>query len=249
MRVILYMNISAIYNQTYSYLNLKPQSIEESKMISRLHRDTKKGLVVKVRKGVYMPEEVDNKFVVGCNAVEDGVLSYHSALEYHLLQTQEFNTLYIHSPKKFRDFVYLGERYKHKPLKFLINPIEQEFFPGYKVRVTNPSQTLIDCLYNINLAGGIEELIYAIMECPAEIISESQLVECLKAYGNKSLWQRTGYIFELLKNPQNLSPEFFSQCKKYSGETMSYLIQPYHCNLYNKEWNIYVPENIIDSIK
>ena len=34
-----------------------------------------------VRRGVYMPVEIDNKFIIGCNAVEDGVLAYHSALE------------------------------------------------------------------------------------------------------------------------------------------------------------------------
>jgi len=40
-------------------------------------------------------------------------------------------------------------------------------------------------MYNINLAGGIEELMYALAECPADGIVEEELLHCLELYDNK----------------------------------------------------------------
>ena len=159
LRVILStMNLHRTYTLANAYL--KPQStpVKESVMWSRLRQGKKKNLLALVRKGVYMPVGIDNKFVIGCNAVQDGVLAYHSALEYYLLQTQEFNELYIHSSQNFRTFEYRGETYSYKKLKFLHNAIRTDDKSGYALRVTSLSQTLVDCMYNINLAGGIEEL-------------------------------------------------------------------------------------------
>lgn len=116
----------------------------------------------------------------------------HAALEYYLLQTQEFNWMYVHSSSSFRTFEYMNESYIYKPVKFLYNPVLVDDDNPYPILVTSLNQTIIDCLYNINLAGGLEELLYAISELDSEK-SVHEMLHCLKLYNNKSLYQRTDF--------------------------------------------------------
>lgn len=243
------MNIYGTYSLANSFLNSQSFPEKESVMWSRLRQGKKKKLLALVRRGVYMPVEIDNKFIIGCNAVEDGILSYHSALEYYLLQTQEFNELYIHSTRNFRTFEYLGETYSYKKLKFLHEEIKTVDISGYVVRVTSLSQTLVDCMYNINLAGGIEELMYALSECPPNGICETDILKCLELYDNKSLWQRAGFLFSMFNHQLNLSEAFFKRCKSAMGNNQSYIINPYFCNSFNKEWNLCIPDNLQTQLK
>lgn len=243
------MHISRTYTLANAYMNARPAPVKESIMWSRLRQGKKKNLLALVRRGVYMPIEIDNKFIIGCNAVEDGVIAYHSALEYYLLQTQEFNEIYIHSPHNFRTFEYLGETYSCKKLKFLHNLIKTVDSSGYELRVTSLSQTLVDCMYNINLAGGIEELMYALSECPANKTCGNDLLKCLELYDNKSLWQRAGFLFSMFNHRFKLSDLFFKKCKSAMGKNQSYLINPYFCNSFNKEWNLCIPDNLKAQLK
>ena len=243
------MNVATTYNQASAYLSHNAGPVKESVMWSRLRQGKKKNLLALVRRGVYMPVDIDNKFVIGCNAVQDGVLAYHSALEYYLLQTQEFNELYIHSAQNFRTFEYLGENYTCKKLKFLHNPVVIQVDYGYAIRVTSLSQTLVDCIYNINLAGGIEELLYALAECPPNKINEKELLECLRLYKNKSLWQRAGFLFSMFNHRLGFSENFFKECKSAMGNNLSYIINPYFCNSFDKDWNLCIPDNLRSQIK
>ena len=104
-------------------------------------------------------------------------------------------------------------------------------------------------MYNINLAGGIEELMYALSECPANEICENDLLKCLELYGNKSLWQRAGYLFSLFNHRFKLSDYFFKKCKSSMGNNQSYLINQYFCNSFNKEWNLCIPDNLKAQLK
>lgn len=250
MRVILsIMDIYGTYALANAYINAQSTPVKESVIWSRLRQGKKKNILGLVRKGVYMPVEINNKFIIGCNAVQDGVIAYHSALEYYLLQTQEFNELYIHSSKNFRTFEYLGETYSYKKLKFLHKVIETVDRSGYALRVTSLSQTLVDCMYNINLAGGIEELMYALSECQTNSICENDLLKCLELYDNKSLWQRAGFLFSIFNHRLNLSEGFFNKCKSAMGKNQSYIINPYFCNSFSKEWNLCIPDNLQDQLK
>ena len=210
-----------------------------------LYRWKKQGMVAHVRKGIYLPSDLQDKFRIACNAVEEGCLVYHAALEYYSLQTQEFNWLYVHSPSGFRTFIYQGESYIYKPVKFLYKPLVVDEDNPYPIRVTSVNQTLIDCLYNINLAGGLEELLYAISELDHTLVNEKDMLHCLDLYGSKSLFQRAGFVLSHFKEDLGLSDNFFKACKEGMGKNISYLINPYYCDSYSKEWNLCIPANMI----
>lgn len=244
------MNIVESYKQIERYQLYKNYSVpKDSTIKSRFYNWKKRGLLSHVRKGVYLPSDLKDKFRIACNAVENGCLVYHAALEYYLLQTQEFNWLYVHSSTNFRTFIYQNESYMYKPVKFLYNSVVIDKDTPYPIRVTSLSQTIIDCLYNINLAGGLEELLYAILELEPDKICEEDMLYCLKQYGSKSLYQRAGFVLSHFKETLGFTDSFFQTCKSGMGKNISYLVNPYYCDSFSKEWNLCIPGNIMEQIQ
>lgn len=216
---------------------------------SRLYNWKKKGLISHIRKGVYLPVDIQNNFQIACNSVQDGCLSYHTALEYYLLHTQAFNWLYIHSTSPFREFTHLNEKFIYKPLKFIHKPLIDKGQSDFPITVTSLNQTIIDCIYNIGLAGGLEELLYALAETESPLINEEEMLKCLQLYDFKSLYQRAGYLLSHFKDTLKLSDSFFYTCKEEMGQNVSYLISPDYCDSFSKEWNICAPKNVMKEIQ
>ncbi len=236
------------YNQIDKYLESNNIKVITSQK-EQFNLWKKNELISRVRKNVYLPSDILDKFKIGCASVDGGILCYHSALEYYLLQTQEFNILYVYADKPFRTFNYQGIQYVYKSLLFTHKPLTIKSKDGFGIKVTSLSQTIIDCLYNIGLAGGIEELMYALEDLNGEMIKEKDLLICLKKYNNKSLYQRAGLMFYKYKERWGLSDSFFDICKSNSKGSVSYLINPHYCDKYDKNWNICIPGNLSSMIK
>lgn len=209
---------------------------------SRLYNKTRKGVLSHVRKGVYVPSYLTDKFRIACNAVENGCLVYHSALEYYTLHTQSFNWVYIHSTTPFRTFIHLNETYIYKPVNCLINPNLDFANENYPIRVTSLSQTIIDCIRHIDLAGGLEELMNALDWLGIGKLDETEMIQCLDAAPSKSVYQRVGYLLSLYQEQLGLSDAFFDHCKNQIGNNVSYLTPDENCDTYDKKWKICVPK-------
>ena len=209
---------------------------------SRLYNKTRKGVLSHVRKGVYVPSYLTDKFRIACNAVENGCLVYHSALEYYTLHTQSFNWVYIHSTTPFRTFIHLNETYIYKPVNYLINPNLDFANENYPIRVTSLSQTIIDCIRHIDLAGGLEELMNALDWLGIGKLDETEMTQCLDAAPSKSVYQRVGYLLSLYQEQLGLSDAFFDHCKNQIGNNVSYLTPDENCDFYDKKWKICVPK-------
>lgn len=209
---------------------------------SRLYNKTRKGVLSHVRKGVYVPSYLTDKFRIACNAVENGCLVYHSALEYYTLHTQSFNWVYIHSTTPFRTFIHLNETYIYKPVNYLINPNHDFANENYPIRVTSLSQTIIDCIRHIDLAGGLEELMNALDWLGIGKLDETEMIQCLDATPSKSVYQRVGYLLSLYQEQLGLSDAFFDHCKNQIGNNVSYLTPDENCDTYDKKWKICVPK-------
>ena len=209
---------------------------------SRLYNKTRQGVLSHVRKGVYVPSYLTNKFMIACNAVENGCLVYHSALEFYTLHTQSFNWIYVHSTTPFRTFTHLNETYIYKPVNYLIKPHLDLTNENYPIRVTSLSQTIIDCIRHIDLAGGLEELLNALDWIGVGKLDESEMIQCLDAVPSKSVYQRTGYLLSLYQEQFGLSDAFFVHCRNRIGNNVSYLTPDEDCDAYDKKWKICVPK-------
>ena len=209
---------------------------------SRLYNRTRRGLLSHVRKGVYVPAQLTDKFMIACNAVENGCLVYHSALEYYALHTQSFNWLYVNSASPFRTFTHLNETYIYKPVNYMTNPHLDYANESYPVRVTSLSQTIIDCIRHIDLAGGLEVLLNALGSIGVGKLDESEMTQCLDAVPSKSAYQRSGYLLSLYQEQLGLSDAFLEHCRNRIGNNVSYLTPDEDCNAYDNKWKICVPK-------
>ena len=187
---------------------------------------------------------IENEYAAGCFRVNGGCVSYHGALQYYALQTQHFNTIYLHSPKRFRTFEIGGMSYEYHPLKFTYNVVLSHDSEGNPIAVTSLSQTIIDCMRHIGLAGGLEELLYALSSISDGQLNEKELLACLNAYGNASLWSRAGYLLSLFQDNTGISDKFIETCRIKGGDVKNKIADGNKPLKYISDWKLFVPENI-----
>lgn len=214
---------------------------------SLLYKYKKKNIITKIRKNVYLPTNLkdgfvdENKYEIGCSSVARSYLSYHSAMEYYGLQNQVFNRIYLSAPKRFRPFEFDYVEYIYAPDKFREGIVKDA---TRNIYYTELERTVVDCIDRIDLAGGIEELIYNIELI--DKIDESKILFYLSLYEKQVIYQKAGFIFSRLKNKFNITDYFIEECKKKIGKSTRYLTDKYESQqVYLSEWKLCVPEYIL----
>lgn len=208
----------------------------------------KKNIIERIKQNYYAfldlatKDPVANKFEIASNIKCDGYLSYHSAFEYYGFYNQVFNEVTISSQKKFNDFLYRGLLYKSD----VSNCNKQiEKINGGQIKVTSIERTIIDSLYNMNKAGGLEEVLNCI-ELVTKV-NENKLLEMLNEYDQVFLYQKAGFILEWYNDNLHLSKKFFDKCKSKLTNKIQYLYNVKMPCVYNKEWKLYVPIVFFDT--
>lgn len=204
----------------------------ENRLIERIRRDMY--AVIDLTTGsVYA-----SKFLIGSCISDSSYISYHAALEYHGLANQVYTTLYVSDSTKFRSFEYADVRYEyiasHNP--GWIDHINH----GAILRVTSKERTIIDCMDVLKYAGGIEEVVHALDV--VKNLKEHYLLEVLKQYGNKRLYQKAGYLLSMFKEELHLSDAFFLHIRSQVGEGKKYFLAGMSMPLiYHPDWKLYAP--------
>ena len=193
-------------------------------------------------------KHIENEYAAGCARVSSGCIAYHGALQYYALQTQQFNTIYLHSDKRFRPFVIDGVVYEYHPLKFTYNVVVSKDEDGNPIAVTSLSQTVIDCIRHIDLAGGLEELLYALSSISFGQLKEKDLMVCLEAYDNASLWSRTGYLLSMFQNTNGIGERFLETCRIKGSGVKNKITSGDKPLEYLSKWNLFVPKDICNVI-
>ena len=201
--------------------------------------------IKKVRNGLYVSldqEGVVNvtKFEIASKISKTAVICYHSALEFYGLANQVFNDMVVGSLSRFNLFEFDGVEFSCKIIKNYEQIIYKEI---EKVRVTSLERTIIDCIDNIDLAGGIDEILNALEQI--KILDENKLLSVLKSYNQVLLYQKVGYILEQFKNELMISDDFFKECqKKLTNQVKYFLCDDYKNIVYNRKWHLMAPKNI-----
>lgn len=189
-------------------------------------------------------KHIENEYAAGCARVSGGCVAYHGALQYYALQTQQFNTIYLHSNKRFRPFVIDGVAYEYHPLKFTYNIVISKDPDGNPIAVTSLSQTIVDCIRHIDLAGGLEELLYALSSISYGQLKEKDLMVCLEAYDNASLWSRTGYLLSLFQGTNGIGQRFLDICRMKGSGVKNKIISCDKALKFVPKWNLFVPKDM-----
>lgn len=199
--------------------------------------------IKKVRNCLYVSLDskgfnLSNKFEIGTKINEEAYISYHSALEYYGLANQVFNDVIVSSSKRFNNFIFEDSEY----LFIKSNNYEQvEFMHDNGIRVTTLERTIIDCIDDINLAGGIEEIINALEQI--KYLDEDKLLNALKSYDKIFLYQKTGYLLEKYNDNLKLSNKFFNECRKHLSNQIKYFMDDCDSDVFlNKRWKLIAPK-------
>lgn len=202
--------------------------------------------ITKIRSNLYAlidPSTNDiysTKFEIASKISDSSFLCYHSALEYYGIANQVFSDILVGSLTKFNNFVFSDNEYIYKSfknIKFVNNNINEG------IKVSSLEKTIIDCIDDIDLAGGVEEVLNALEQI--KYIDEDKLLDVLKDIDKMFLYQKVGFLFEVYNDQLGLSNEFFKECKSHISKKINYFIQyEFKETELNKEWNLIVPKNI-----
>lgn len=203
------------------------------------------GKVVKIRNGLYA--QIDNfgvplttKFEIASKINDESFVSHHSALEYYGVANQVFNTLTVGSKRKFNDFSFDDVDYTRQAVKDYTQVI---YIVTAGVRVATLERAVVDCIDNIDLGGGIDELLNALEQI--RVLDENKLAEILQAYNKVILYQKVGFILEQYKDKYMLSDKFFDDCKSHLTNQIKYFLNDEYSDIvYNSDWQLMAPKNL-----
>jgi len=224
----------------------------ERTIVNVLHRLKKQGRVRAVARGVYagtQPSTSVNRYAVPRRVRRDAVVALHSALEFHGVSNQVFQTVYYFSERYRRDFAFEGVVYRRVALPSAlrrsgkVNCQVEKATDG--VLVTGRERSLVDSLLFPQFSGGATELDKCLEHFPS--FDFEVALEYLKLLRRPWLYSRVGYLLD--RHAERL---FFS--KKYRDRFLTrrprgvaYLEKKRPGLRWVETWNLMVPEALMQS--
>lgn len=234
-----------VFIKFYEYNKLTQK--EKKTLTNKVQNLYANNKICKIKNGLYtMINPLNNsiyvnKYEIGTAMFKNAYIGYHTALEYYGLNNQILNIVQVMNEKKERDISF--ENYTYK---FYIGDGKyvDERENNEQIKVTSLEKTLYDCVDKIKFAGGIEELYKAIETI--RYIDEKKLLEILKYYNNKNVYQKIGWLFEV-GNKKVLSDNFYNICKKHVTKTISLLENKKLKSKYYGNWKIIAPHYLVNN--
>ena len=204
----------------------------------------KKGYIERVRRDLYVvisletEQPIASRFQIASRMAADACVSYHSAFEFFGYANQVFYEVYVAVPARVRPFAYDGITYVPVLYQGRTGVVETDT----SVCVTSLERTVIDCVEDLSLAGGLEEFLRCLTLIPA--LDEKGLLDTLNMYGRAQLYQKVGYILSAYQDDLMLSDAFFAECEKKSSASKTYLTEDRRGYVLHPRWKLYAPEDL-----
>jgi len=221
-------------------------SAENAKVL--LNAYVKKGLVKRVRRGLYCAvnlenrEALANRYLIGSKINKGAYLAYHSAFEVHGLSHQASFVLYVASDRKISNFTFEGVTYKYVGQG--ITDGVTRYRLNEKVKVTDLERTVIDSLDRPDYCGGPHELDEILKICP--VLDEGKVLKFLEAYDKKILYKKAGYFLERHRQAPKIGNDLLSLLEKRTGKMKKYLSEEATGGggVFKKRWGLIVPKTL-----
>ena len=242
-RVFTIKDIKKILNVSFAHARNIASDMVKKNAAERV----KSGLFVRIPESVILDKQQYNEdaILIAAKSTNKAFLSHYTALTIHGLAERYTTQIYITTTKHQRNIKY------HK-IKFnYIKIIPKKFF-GYKtitysnehIQISDLERTLIDVINKPKYTGGWNETLNCLKNI--DEINNKQLIAYIKKYNNKTIARKTGYILEKLNN-LNPSQKIIEEIKEISGSNDLYF-NTSKKGIYDKKWNLIIPENIIEAI-
>jgi len=196
---------------------LSLSSKEASRVLSRW---CKSGWLYRVKRGVYIPVPMDSTdnniileepFVIAEAIYHPGYIGGFSAIKYWDLSEQIIETVYYFSARQLKDRnpVYGSIKFKIKTVKKdKIFGTKTIWYGSKKVKVSNPTKTIVDILDDPKLVGGMT-VVYDIFNeyVETEYCDFKMLINYAERINNKTILKRLGFMIDVKFNetPEELA--------------------------------------------
>jgi predicted transcriptional regulator of viral defense system len=166
-----------------------------------VHRLKHQGRVRQIANGVYAGTFATtplNRYRVPAALREDAVVALHSALEFHGLANQTFQTVYYFSARSRKDVVFDAVTYHGVvPPRPLLSPAHRLFQTergADNVLLTGRERSFVDCLLFLDYGGGVEELDKSLAMFPS--FDYDAVLDYLKLLRSPWLYSRLGFLLD-----------------------------------------------------
>ncbi len=200
-------------------------------------------------------DSVPNVMLVAAKAAPDSVVAYHAALEAHGVAHSPARSVYFVSPQKVAPFEVRGYRFRRAPdlekgrsrATWQADRTERSRFVTqlrYRdavVPATSRERTLVDCLYRLDLAGGLEEFMRSIGSFSTMLAADVADYVC--SLSSPTLIARAGWLLDLMRDDWLVDPAPLEDMRGRLGRGTYWLQRrrPEVDYEFVSEWRLYVP--------
>jgi predicted transcriptional regulator of viral defense system len=214
-----------------------------------LYRLKRQGRVRQVTKGVYagaLATTSVNRYSVPSKLRKDAVVAFHSALEFHGVANQLFQTVYYLSVRPRRDVAFDGVTHHCvAPPRQLMRVHRLDFqveLSRDKVRVTARERSIVDCLAFLEYSGGVDELDRSLAMFPS--FDFDVALEYLRLLGMPWLYARLGFLLDRHAEKLFFKGKSRDAFLKRLPRGVAYLDRKRPGNRWVPTWNLMVPETL-----
>jgi predicted transcriptional regulator of viral defense system len=223
-------------------------------ILNMLYRLKHQGRVRQLTKGVYRGSLAAvplNRYRVPAALRNDATLALHSALEWHGVANQTFQTVYYFTARARKDVVFENVTYHRVAPPVALARAHRERFQAQQTSegfvVTNRERSFVDCLLFLDYSGGVEELDKSLAMFPS--FDFDAALEYLKLLRKPWLYSRLGFLLD-----RHADKLFFRDAARdnflhHLPSGVAYLGNKRPGNRWVAAWKVMVPETLAPSVE
>lgn len=226
---------------------------------SNLRNAVKRGQASRLTRGLYASnvssfrDRVPNVLLVAAKAAPDSVVAYHTALEAHGVGHSAARAVYFLSSRKVAPFDVRGYRFRRAPdlgvrrldtSEPVSRCVTRLRYGDVLVPATSRERTLVDCLYRLDLAGGLEEFLRSVGSFSTMSSRDVTAYAC--ALKSPTLVARAGWLLGLMRDDWLVDGEPLDEMRRKLGRGTYWLQRRNAGTKYEfvSEWRLYVPAEL-----
>jgi predicted transcriptional regulator of viral defense system len=228
------------------------------KALLTYHRS--KGRIVPIRRGLYASVPVGrdpgtysvDPFLVAAKMADDAVLAYHTALEFHGKAYSVYSRMIYTSETRSQATHFRSHEYAHVSVPHALLTADGAMFgieyyhrDGVDLRVTNLERTFVDVLDRPEVSGTWEEIWRSLESI--EFFDLGQVVRYTELLGNATTAAKVGFFLDQHRESLMVEGDTLLPLRSQIPKQPHYLNRGSRtdCRLIS-EWNLLVPERILD---
>jgi predicted transcriptional regulator of viral defense system len=218
-------------------------------ILNMLHRLKHQGRIRQLANGVYagtLAAVPLNRYRVPEALRDDAVVAFHSALEWHGVANQVFQTVYYFSARPRKDVVFDNVTYHRVgPPRVLNNPHQKLFqvtVGSDHTTVTERERSFADCLMFPDYGGGGEELDKSLAMFPS--FDFDAALEYLKLLRKPWLYSRLGFLLDRHADRLFFRGKSREKFLRHLPSGVAYLGTKRPGNRWVAAWKLMVPETL-----